>query len=105
MTAVRAERDSIKFKQVEYMSDKVGQEFDGIVTGVSDWGIYVEDKASKSEGMIRLSNLKGDFFEHQASKYRVRGSKTGKTFSLGDEIRIKLTRADIENRELDFILV
>ena len=55
--------------------------------------------------MIRLSNLKGDFFEHQASKYRVRGSKTGKTFSLGNEIRIKLTRADIENRELDFILV
>jgi len=104
-TAVRAERDSIKFKQVEYMSDKVGQEFDGLVTGVSDWGIYVEDKASKSEGMIRLSALKGDFFEHQASKYRVHGSKTGKTYSLGDEIRIKLTRADVENRELDFVLV
>ena len=103
--AVRAERDSIKFKQVEYMSDKVGQEFDGIVTGVSDWGIYVEDKASKAEGMIRLSALTGDYFEHQASKYRVRGSKTGKTFSLGDEIRIKLTRADVENRELDFVLV
>jgi len=103
--AVRAERDSIKFKQVEYMSERVGQEFDGIVTGVSDWGIYVEDKASKSEGMIRLSALTGDYFEHQASKYRVRGSKTGKTFSLGDEIRIKLTRADVENRELDFVLV
>lgn len=105
MTAVRAERDSIKFKQVEYMMDKVGQEFDGVVTGVSDWGVYVEDKESKAEGMIRLSSLNTDFFEHQASKYRVRGTRTGTTYSLGDEVRIKLTRADLENRELDFELM
>lgn len=105
MTAVRAERDSIKYKQVEYMMDKVGQEFDGIITGVTDWGIYVEDKASRSEGMVRLASIKGDFYTHEASKYRVKGNKTGKVFTLGSEVRIKLTRADMEERVLDFELV
>jgi len=68
MMAVRAERDSVKYKQVEYMSDKIGQEFDGIITGVTDWGIYVEEKESKSEGMIRLASIRGDFFSHDAGK-------------------------------------
>jgi len=105
MYAVRAERDSIKFKQVEYMMDKVGQEFDGIVTGVTDWGIYVEEKNSKSEGMVRLASLKGDYFTHEASKFRVKGEKSGATYSLGQEVRIKLTRADLEERQLDFELI
>lgn len=105
MTAVKAERDSIKYKQVEYMLDKVGQEFDGIITGVTDWGIYVEDKASRSEGMVRLSSIRGDFFTHEPSKYRVKGSRSGKTYTLGSEVRIKLTRADMEERVLDFELV
>lgn len=105
ITAVTAERDSIKYKQVEYMSDKVGQEFVGIVTGVTDWGIYVEEKESKSEGMVRLSSIRADYFSHEASKYRVKGSKTGKTYSLGDEVRVRLTRADMEERVIDFELV
>lgn len=105
MGAVKAERDSIKYKQVEYMLDKVGQEFDGIITGVSDWGIYVEDKISRCEGMIRLSSMKSDFFTHEASKYRVKGNRTGKVYSLGGEIRVKLIRADMEERVLDFELV
>jgi len=104
MTAVRAERDSIKYKQVEYMLDKVGAVFDGMVTGVTDWGMYVEDKESRAEGMIRLSSIKGDFFEHEASKYRIKGSKSGKTYSLGDEVKIKLVKADMEERQLDFEL-
>lgn len=103
--AVKAERDSIKFKQVEFMLDKVGQEFDGVITGVTDWGLYVEEKNSKSEGMVRLASLNGDYFVHEASKYRVKGEKTGKTFSLGDEVRVKLTRADLEERQLDFALI
>ncbi len=103
--AVIAERDSIKYKQVEYMSDKVGQTFDGIITGVTDWGIYVEEKESRSEGMVRLSNIKGDFFSHEPNKYRVKGGKTGKTYTLGSAIRVKLTRADMEERILDFELV
>ena len=105
MTAVKAERDSIKYKQVEYMQDKVGQEFNGIITGVSDWGLYVEDKESRSEGMIRLSSMKSDFFTHEASKYRIKGNRTGKVYQLGDEIKVKLTRADMEERVLDFELL
>lgn len=103
--AVKAERDSIKFKQVEYMLDKVGQEFNGIVTGVTDWGIYVEEKESKAEGMVRLGSLRGDYFIHEASKYRIKGEKTGQTYSLGQEVKIRLTRADLEERQLDFELI
>jgi len=105
MYAVKAERDSIKYKQVEYMLGKVGQEFDGLVTGVTDWGIYVEEKISKSEGMVRLGSIKGDYFQHEAKQYRIKGDRTGTTYSLGQEIRIKLMRADLEERQLDFELV
>ena len=105
VTAVTAERDSIKFKQVEYMQDRVGQEFNGIITGVTDWGIYVEEKDSRSEGMVRLSSIKSDFFTHEPAKYRVKGSRTGKIYTLGDEVRVRLTRADSEERVIDFELV
>lgn len=105
MHAVKAERDSIKFKQVEFMLDKVGQEFDGVITGVTDWGLYVEEKNSKAEGMVRLGSLRGDFYAHESSKYRIKGQKTGQTFSLGQTVRIKLTRADLEERQLDFELL
>lgn len=105
MTAVTAERDSIKYKQIEYMMDKVGQEFNGLITGVTDWGIYVEEKDSRCEGMIRLSSIKSDFFTYEQSKYRIKGNRTGKIYTLGDEIRVKLTRADMEERVLDFELI
>lgn len=103
--AVKAERDSIKFKQVEFMLDKIGQEFDGVITGVTDWGLYVEEKSSKAEGMVRLGSLRGDYFVNEAGKYRIKGQKSGQTLSLGQEVRIKLTRADIEERQLDFELL
>ncbi len=105
MHAVRAERDSIKYKQVEFMSSKVGQTFTGVITGVTDWGIYVEEKDSKCEGMIRLGSIRSDYFEHEASKYRVKGRRTGKTYRLGDEIKIKLARADVEEKQIDYELV
>lgn len=105
VTAVQAERDSIKFKQVEYMQDRVGQIFDGVITGVTDWGIYVEEKGSRSEGIVRLANIRGDFFTHEPTKYRVKGQKTGKTYTLGDEVKVKLLRADSEERLIDFELV
>lgn len=105
LEAVRAERDSIKYKQVEFMAPKVGETFIGVITGVTDWGIYVEEKNSKAEGMIKLASIKGDYYTHEASKYRVKGERSGKTFSLGDEIQVKLTRADLEERQLDFELV
>ena len=103
--AVRAERDSIKFKQVEFMAPHVGEEFDGIISGVSDWGIYVEEKESKSEGMVRLSSIRSDYFEHLASAYAVKGQRTGKVYRLGDTVRFKVVRANLEERQLDYELV
>lgn len=105
MEAVSAERDSIKFKSVEYMLNKVGQEFDAIITGVTDWGIYVQEQDSLAEGMVRLSTIKGDYFEHEATKYRIKGKQTGKVYRLGDEVRVKLVRADKDERQLDFELI
>jgi ribonuclease R len=105
MEAVSAERDSIKFKQVEYMMNKVGQTFTGVITGVTDWGIYVQEDESLADGMIRLSSIKGDYFEHDAAKYHVKGKNSGKVYRLGDEIKVKLIRADKDERQLDFELV
>lgn len=105
MKAVQAERDSIKFKQVEYMESKVGTTFPAIITGVTDWGVYVEEKESRSEGMVRLASIKGDYFVCEPKKYRVRGEKTGKTYTLGDEVTVKLIRANVEEKQLDFELV
>lgn len=103
--AVRAERDSIKFKQVEYMMNKVGEEFEGVITGVADWGIYVQEGGAMAEGMVKLSSIKSDYFSHEANKYRVKGQKTGKIYRLGDEVKVKLVRADKDERQLDFELI
>lgn len=103
--AVQAERDSIKFKSVEYMMNHVGETFDGVITGVADWGIYVQEVNTLAEGMVRLATIKSDYFEHEASKYRIKGQRTGKVYRLGDEVKVKLTRADKDERQLDFELV
>ncbi len=105
MEAVKAERDSIKYKQVEYMSERIGEEFDGIVTGVADWGIYVEEAETKCEGMIKLASIRFDYFEHVPEQYMVKGQKTGTIYRLGDKIRIKVTRADLEDRQIDYQLL
>ena len=105
INAVNAERDSIKFKQVEYMKDKVGQEFDGIVTGVSEWGMYVEEKNSKAEGMVKMASIKSDFFTVDPKNYRIKGARTGKSYQLGDEVHVRLASANLQDRQLDFVLV
>ncbi len=105
MEAVTAERDSIKFKQVEYLMNKVGETFSGVITGVTDWGIYVQESTCLADGMVRLATIKSDYFEHEASKYRIKGQKTGKVYQLGDAVTVKLTRADKEARQLDFELI
>lgn len=105
MEAVTAERDSIKFKQVEYLMNKIGETFTGIITGVTDWGIYVQESTCLADGMVRLATIKSDFFEHEASKYRIKGQKTGKTYQLGDQVNVKLINADKEARQLDFELI
>jgi len=103
--AVSAERDSIRYKQVEYLSSRIGQEFDAIISGVTDWGLYVEDKETASEGLVRMRALEGDFFEHRPKEYAVVGQRTQKKYALGDSVRVKLVAADVAARTADFELV
>ena len=105
MEAVQAERDSIKYKQVEFLMNSIGETFSGVITGVTDWGVYVQEKNTLADGMVRLSSIKSDYFEHEAKKYRIKGQKTGKIYRLGDEVTVKLIRADKDERQLDFELV
>ena len=100
--ASSAERESKKLKQVEYMSDKIGQSFDGAISGVSEWGIYVEEKETKSEGMIRMRDIKDDYYEFDKKTYSIIGQKNKKKFTLGDPIKFKVVAADLDKKTLDF---
>lgn len=102
MEAAEAERASIKYKQVEYMQEHIGEEFDAIVSGVSEWGVYVEETYTKSEGMVKLRDMKDDFYELNEKLYAIVGKKTGKKYSLGDKVRVKLIASDPERKTLDF---
>lgn len=103
--AVEAERDSIKMKQVEYMSEHIGEEFDAVISGVSDRGLFVELTATRTEGMIRIRDLGDDYFVYDQKRYRIAGERTKKEYALGDPIRVKLMAARLAERELDFALV
>jgi ribonuclease R len=103
--AADAERASIKYKQTEYMADRVGAQFDGSVTGVSMNGIFVEEKESKCEGMIRLRDLGNDYFEYNDKELAIIGKRTGKTFRIGDKVKFKVTNADLSRRIIDYTLV
>ncbi len=105
LEAAEAERASIKYKQVEYMQEHIGEEFEAIVSGVSEWGIYVEEVNTKAEGMVKLRDMKDDFYELNEKLYAIVGKKTGKKYSLGDKIRVKLVASDPERKTLDFQLV
>lgn len=102
--AANAERSSIKYKQVEFMSDKIGQVYDGVISGVTEWGIYVEINENKCEGMIPIRALDDDFYEFDEKNYCLRGRRKKRVYSLGDEISIKVVRANIEKKQLDFAL-
>ena len=102
--AVSAERDSIRYKLVEYMGTKVGQTFDGIISGVTDWGLYVEEKESSAEGLVRIRTIGDDFYNYSPKEYALVGQKHKKKFSLGDPVKIKLVSADLASRQLDFEL-
>ncbi len=103
--ATDAERASIKYKQVEYMMEHIGEEFVGTITGVIDWGIYIEEKETKCEGMVKIRDLGDDFFVLDEKNYTVKGEKTGKKFTLGDSVKFKVVSADLEKRVLDYALV
>lgn len=100
-----AERTSIKYKQVEYMLDHVGESFEGTITGVTEWGIYIEEKETKCEGMVKMKELGDDFFTLDEKNYTIKGQNTGKKFTLGDTVKFKVASADMERRVLDYTLV
>ncbi len=103
--ATSAERESIRYKQVEFMLPNVGKEYDAIVSGVAEWGIYVEEKETKAEGLVRVRSLAGDYFTQDKKKYAMVGQRTGKKFALGDPLRVKLIAADLATRQLEFGVV
>lgn len=103
--AANAERASIKYKQVEYMSDKLGQIFDAVISGITEWGVYAEINENKCEGMIPIRDLDDDFYEFDEKNYCLRGRRKKRTYSLGDPLKIKVARANLERKQLDFALV
>ena len=103
--AANAERDSIKYKLIEYMTDKVGQTFEGAISGLTEWGMYVEIKPTMIEGMVALRDIKSDFFDFDEENYLIRGKRTGKVFRLGDLVRIRVKAANLEQRYLDYELL
>ena len=102
--ATKAERESIKYMQIKYMKDYENNIFKGVISGVTEWGIYVEILENKCEGMIRIRDIKEDYFTFDPELYALVGDKTRKKYQLGDIIKIKVKKADLIKRQLDFIL-
>jgi len=103
--AAEAERESIKYKQVEFLQDKLGLVFEGIVSGVSDFGIFVELKENKCEGMIRLKSLDDDIYYFDEDKYCVIGKRRKREFYLGDPVDVLVVSADLHKKQVEFELV
>lgn len=103
--ATEAERTSIKYKLVEFMQDKIGQEYTGHISGLTEWGMYVEIDPTHIEGMVPLREIRGDFFEFDEKLYRIKGKRTRKIYRLGDEVRIRVKNANLDQRLLDYELV
>ena len=103
--AANAERASIKYKQVEFMGERMGQEFEGTISGVTEWGLYVEINENKCEGMIPMRELDDDYYDFDEKAYCLTGRRYHKKYSLGDPIRVKVARANLERKQLDFALV
>jgi ribonuclease R len=103
--AANAERASVKYKEVEYMADRIGNTYDGVISGVTEWGIYVEINENKCEGMIPIRALDDDYYEFDEKNYCIRGRRKHHIYSLGDAVTIKVERANLEKKQLDFSLV
>ena len=102
--AASAERSSVKYKQVEFMTEHLGQVYKGVISGVTEWGLYVELNENKCEGMIPMRDLDDDYYEFDEKNYCLRGRRTRRTYSLGDELTIKVAKANLERKQLDFAL-
>jgi ribonuclease R len=103
--ATEAERASIKYKQVQFLMHRIGEEFDGIISGLTNWGMYVELIESKCEGMVSTNNMLDDYYHFDEDRYIMRGNRTGKEYCMGQAVKIRVAAADLQKRQLDFELV
>lgn len=102
--AAQAERASIKYKQVEFMKERLGEVYDGVISGVTEWGLYVELNENKCEGMVPIRDLDDDYYEFDEKNYCLRGRRKKRTYSLGDPLTVRVARANLEKKQLDFAL-
>ena len=103
--AAEAERASVKYKQAEFLQDQIGVEYKGIVSGVTEWGMYVEIEENKCEGMVRLRDITDDFYTLDEKNFAIIGQRKKKSYRLGDEVQIKVKKVDLEKRQIDFTLI
>ena len=103
--ASQAERDSIKYMQVKFLQHKIGDIYSGIISGVTDWGFYVELIANKCEGLVKINSLKDDHYIYDEKMYALIGYRTNKIYQIGKKVKIKIQKADLEKKQLDFVLV
>jgi ribonuclease R len=103
--ASEAERASIKYKQVEFLQDKIGETFEGLISGVTEWGLYVEIIENKCEGMIRLRDLDDDFYEFDDTNYCVIGTRTKRKYTMGDSVKVQVLRCDLLRKQIDFRMI
>ena len=103
--ATKAERDSIKYMQIKYMENKKGEEFKGIISGITDWGLYVELEENKCEGMVYVKDIKEDNFVFDQTRQALKGTKTDITYQLGDEVYVKVKKTDLVKKHLDFTII
>ena len=100
----RAERDSIKYMQVKFLKNKIGCIYDGVISGVTEWGLYIEITENKCEGLVKISSIKDDHYIFDEKKYSLIGNRTKISYQLGQKVRIKIQRADLERKQMDFVL-
>ena len=103
--ASNAERSSIKYKQVEYMADHLGEEYTGMISGVTEWGLYVELDDNKCEGLVPMRDLADDFYDFDEKNYCLRGRRRGNIYRLGDQVKVRVANTNLEKKQLDFVIV
>jgi len=103
--AEEMERQSVKYKQAEYLQDKIGQVFEGLISGVSKWGLYVELKGNKCEGLVRYEAMPGDYYYLDEDNFRVIGQRSGRVLQLGDEVKVMVKAVDLLKRQMDFEMI
>ena len=103
--AANAERASIKYKQVEYLGERLGEVFSGKISGVTEWGLYVELDENKCEGLVPIRDLADDYYELDEKNYCLLGRRRNRRYTLGDKVTVQIARADLPNKQLDFALI